>query len=324
MTDPIRRDPAYFLRTLKKMAHTTSWQKAMIFASKGRMVGYQLQIEHYNTILFSQSMWGRALEITRVINAMKEDGVQPNGASYYYICNGMANVDHGYNYDFALNHRLPYLQHWRIAINALEACEANGFDATDTMYNSCICACTIPGTNQWQHATALLNRLRDQERKPHPTMVKFFHDCLVRNYRPQEAARLLTYAAEQQTEGYEETFEPDTFEAREAGARQLAVQCVKTLQGEIVTLSADGKRTSNEVNLERQPEYREELVAASMHPQSGGVPAHATEPFRPRVYRYSWYKWHAIANKYRPHDTLKKKQLTPRDSPCGLPGLYLL
>lgn len=64
----------------------------MIFGFKGRMVGYRLTQEHYNTILFSQSMWGRALEIVRVIRAMQQDKVQPNGATYYYIVNGMANA----------------------------------------------------------------------------------------------------------------------------------------------------------------------------------------------------------------------------------------
>jgi hypothetical protein len=114
MTDPLRRDPAEFLRVLKKMSGHTSWQKTMVFASKGRRVGYRMTLDHYNTVLFSQSMWGRALEMIRVVRAMDADGVQPNGASYYYICNGMANADHGYQFGFNANFRLSKLQHWRV------------------------------------------------------------------------------------------------------------------------------------------------------------------------------------------------------------------
>lgn len=203
---------------LRRMSNTTSWQKAMIFASKGRMVGYRLTLEHYNTILYSQSMWGRALEMIKVIRAMQQDGVQPNGATYYYIVNGMANADHGYNFDFNVNSRLEKLQHWRVALNALQACEANGFDTTDTMHNSLIVTMTIPGMNHWKEALSVLQKIVDEDRQLHPTMVKFLHDCLVRNRRPREASDLLRLAAERGLKGYEGAWEADVFKERPTDA----------------------------------------------------------------------------------------------------------
>jgi hypothetical protein len=46
--------------------------------------------------------------------------------------------------------------------------------------------------------------------------------------------------------------------------------------------------------------------------------------FRPRVYRQLWWKWHAIANRYKPGGVLKRRQLSPRDSPTGIPGFNRL
>lgn len=301
MTDPVRRDPTEFLRVLKKMATTTSWQKSMLFASKGRMVGYRLTLEHYNTVLFSQSIWGRALEITRVIRAMNEDNVQMNGASYYYICNGMANVEHGWNYDFSINQRLPKLQHWRVAIEALTACEHNGFDTTDTMYNSTAISCVIPGINKWREACAILRKMLDDDRKLHPNTVKFFHDCLIRNMRPKEATALLRLAAKQKLAGYVDgpiVSEADVFKKEES------TRAAPLLQDE-----------------------QEALDAENSAPAPFTSQLHATERnsvFRPRVHRQQWYKWHAIANKYRPSSVLKKRQLAPRDSPSGLPAFHRL
>lgn len=295
MTDPVRRDPSQFLRTLKKMANTTSWQKAMVFASKGRMVGYELGIDHYNTILFSQSLWGRALEMTQVIRCMQEDGVRPNGISYYYICNGMGNVDHGYAQDFPANRKLKALQHWRVALGALEACEYNRYDATDTMYSSVIASCTIPEIDRWREALAVFHRAVGQERKVFPTAVGFLHNCLVRNRRPQEASALMRFAADKEIPGYIGAWEPDVYTALPADAPV--------------------------VKLDEVPEYKQER--RQLHPKDC-VPTDAGEVFRPRVYRYLWYKWHAVANKYRPTATLHRRQLSPRHSPTGVPGFNRL
>ncbi|KAK7196931.1 hypothetical protein NESM_000635400 [Novymonas esmeraldas] len=228
MTDPTRRDPTEFLRVLRRMANTTSWQKAMIFASKGRMVGYRLTLEHYNTVLYSQSMWGRALEMIKVIRAMQQDDVQPNGATYYYIVNGMANAEHGYNYDFNINHRLEKLQHWRVALNALQACEANGFDSTDTMHNSVIVTMTIPGMNHWKEALKVLEKIVVEDRQLHPSMVRFLHDCLIRNHRPREASDLLRLAAERGVKGYEAAWEADVFKGRLTDAQVEAARVKAT------------------------------------------------------------------------------------------------
>ena len=295
MTDPLRRDPAEFLRVLRKMSEKSSWQKAMIFASKGRMIGYRLTLEHYNTVLFSQSLWGRALEIIRVIKVMQEDKVQPNGASYYYICHGMANADHGYNYDFPVNHKLPALQHWRVAIDALLTCEHNGFDSSDTMHNSCIVACTVPSINQWRHACLLLHKMTDENRKLHATMVEFFHKSLMKNWRPREASELIRRAAMQKVQGYEEKWEPDVFLHRP----------------EIKTSEAEWTEERGQIEKEMR----------QIAPSTGGI--HDIERdsvFRPRVYRQLWWKWHAVANKYRPHETLRRRQLAAKDSPTGIPA----
>lgn len=292
MTDPIRRDPTEFLRVLKKMATKTSWQKSMIFASKGRMVGYRLTVEHYNTVLFAQSVWGRALEIVRVIRAMNEDQVQMNGASYYYICNGMANADHGYNFDFPVSHRLPRLQHWRVAIEALDACVHNGFDATDTMYNSTLVACVVPGINRWREACRVLAEMRKDDRKLHPNAVKFLHNCLVRNFRPYEATMLVRLAAQQGIAGYE------------SALTESNVFPVDALPATTPDLPKDD--------------------SVLPLPGYGVHPSDEQSVFRPRVYRQLRYKWHAVANKYRPTSTLKKRQLAPRDSPTGIPGFYRL
>lgn len=404
MTDPLRRDPAEFLRVLKKMSGHTSWQKTMLFASKGRRVGYRMTLDHYNTVLFSQSMWGRALEMIRVVRAMDADGVQPNGASYYYLCNGMANADHGYQFGFNANFKLEKLQHWRVALNALNACEENGFDSSDTMHNSVIISCTIPTINQWELASKLLHRLQGEDRKMHPTMVTFFRDCLIRNNRPFEACELLRAAAEQEVPGYEESAATtgDVYRSLALGegslgnkrlmnqkladkkAKQLgeglgdkqvvedvAVTPIPTPK---VSTESEVRRLRNKLAfLKRQQlvtlqekDRQEGLSAAtkatgstnaadgslvddsdwegSHRPFSLGILTpeeeamlerdshrqglfrdgiHGTEHqshFRPRVYRQEWYKWNAIANKYRPKAVLRKKQLAPRDSPAGIPG----
>jgi len=414
MTDPLRRDPAEFLRVLKKMSGHTSWQKTMLFASKGRRVGYRMTLDHYNTVLFSQSMWGRALEMIRVVRAMDADGVQPNGASYYYICNGMANADHGYQFGFNANFKLAKLQHWRVALNALNACEENGFDSSDTMHNSVIISCTVPTINQWELASRLLHRLQAEDRKMHPTMVSFFRDCLIRNNRPFEACELLRAAAEQEVPGYEETTATtgDVYRSLALGegsmgnkrlmnqkladekAKQLGegLDDKKIVDGAVATpIAAPKTATESEVRRLRnklaflkrqqlvniQEKDRQEGIArtagSTKAPSSadklnasigGGAPSevddsdwegshrpfslgiltpeeevmlerdshrqglfrdgiHGTEHqshFRPRVYRQEWYKWNAIANKYRPKAVLRKKQLAPRDSPAGIPG----
>ncbi|CUG87145.1 Hypothetical protein, putative [Bodo saltans] len=356
MTDPVRRDPLEFLRVLKKMSSQSSWQKSMIFASKGRMVGYRMTVDHYNTILYSQSIWGRALEIVRVVRAMNEDNVQMNGASYYYICNGMANADHGWNFDFKVNHRLERLQHWRVALDALRACEANGFDATDTMFNSTGISCVIPGFNRWREAAGVLHRIIEDERKLHPQFVKFLHDCLMRNMKPREATVLLKLAAQQNVAGYADssvTSESDVFAAsderkrqRVAAARQVllrakAAAAAAASKKEGVSGGDDARRQllddaklsldeaksllSSSSQLEELDAIKNEALHNELVTMNAGL--HATETnsiFRPRVYRQQWHKWHAIANKYRPTSALKKKQLAPRDSPAGIPAFFRL
>eukprot|EP00331_Platyophrya_macrostoma_P032670 CAMPEP_0176457384 /NCGR_PEP_ID=MMETSP0127-20121128/31899_1 /TAXON_ID=938130 /ORGANISM="Platyophrya macrostoma, Strain WH" /LENGTH=386 /DNA_ID=CAMNT_0017847619 /DNA_START=39 /DNA_END=1199 /DNA_ORIENTATION=+ len=386
MTDPIRRDPTEFLRVLKKMSTSSSWQKSMIFASKGRMVGYRLTLDHYNTVLFSQSVWGRALEMVRVVRAMEEDHVQPNGATYYYICNGMANVEHGFNYDFAVNHKLQQLQHWRVALNALDACLYNGFDATDTMFNSTIVSCVIPGVNQWKEACHVLHKMVEEDRKVHPTMVQFFHDCLIRNMRPQEATALVKLAKAHGVTGLSsddsDSTEVDVFAAKRRqrdamrrelndklqllrAARQTSQQKQAHHEEGADTASAAGSRgrvrnnvspskplstTTREQRLaevvmkakhlaastraaaaaEQQRSKAEEdaiIASETSMPRPESALLHATEMnsvFRPRVHRQLWYKWHAIANKYRPQEVMKKRQLSPRDSPTGIPAFYRL
>ena len=298
MTDPLRRDPREFLRVLKKMSRKTSWQKSLIFASKGRSVGFELGLEHYNAILFSQALWGRGLEIVNVIRDMQRARVRMNGVSYYYICHGMANVDHGWNYDFQVNHRLPGLQHWRVALNALSACEANGFDASDSMISSCVVACTIPGTNRWIEALHLVRKLAAEERNAHPQSIKFLTNCLTRNKRLKELNAVLRYADESNVPGYEGKSEVDIF-------RHLP------------NFSSDDPKTAI-----ADPKYAAELKV--LEPNSANQPHDSQGVFRPRVYRQHWYKWHAIANRYRPNDTLKKRQLAPKDSPTGIPGFYRL
>ncbi|KAG5493543.1 hypothetical protein JIQ42_01914 [Leishmania sp. Namibia] len=360
MTDPTRRDPTEFLRVLRRMSNTTSWQKAMIFASKGRMVGYRLTLEHYNTILYSQSMWGRALEMIKVIRAMQQDGVQPNGATYYYIVNGMANAEHGYNYDFNINHRLEKLQHWRVALNALQACEANGFDSTDTMHNSVIVTMTIPGMNHWREALRMLKKIVDEDRQLHPNMVRFLHDCLIRNYRPREASDLCRLAAERGVKGYEGAWETDVYKGKptdaqlEAAHAQEAVKslgdvdCVPGSSSASPSSASGGKEDARnsapasaaatlmalqlrgdqalpppQMLAALQEEMERNITAErqALRPFTAGL--HYTEMqsvFRPRVHRQLWYQWHQIANRYRPTTALKRRQLAPRDSPTGIPA----
>lgn len=332
MTDPVRRDPTEFLRVLRRMSRTTSWQKTMIFASKGRMVGYRLTQEHYNTVLFSQSLWGRALEIVRVIRAMQADRVQPNGATYYYIVNGMANADHGWNYDFKINHRLEKIQHWRVALEALEACEANGFDSTDTMHNSAIITMVIPGFNRWEQASVLLHKLLRESRRMHPTMVKFYHDCLIRNMRPREASQLVRLAAEHGVQGYEDKWEVDVYKGR-----ALDSECVRDKKHSSGARAAENVayayaalqlRGDQKVLPEKLQEFLESETVRNINaersvpvPYSAGLhPTEINSVFRPRVYRQLWYKWQHIANRYRPTASLKRRQLAPRDSPTGIPG----
>ena len=301
MTDPLRRDPAEFLRVLKKMAYSTSWQKAMIFASKGRMVGYRLTLDHYNTILFSQAMWGRALEIIKTVRALQEDDVQPNGATYYYICHGMGNAEHGWNYDFPVNRKLPQLQHWRVAIEALRAAELNGFDVADTSINSCMVACTIPSINKWKEACMLLNKLADEDRKLHPNTVKFFNDCLVRNMRPRESSALMRLASEQRVEGYENAWEPDVY---------------KHLPAERIPV-VDKEKTAVDQHVEIE-QNAPQLFSSGLHVTE------RSSVFRPRVFRQAWYRWEAMAQKAVPRRSLKRSQLAMRDSPTGIPAWHRL
>ncbi|KEG07971.1 hypothetical protein DQ04_08341020 [Trypanosoma grayi] len=327
MTDPVRRDPTEFLRVLRRMSRTTSWQKTMIFAMKGRMVGYRLTREHYNTVLFSQSLWGRALEIVRVIRSMQEDNVQPNGATYYYIVNGMANADHGWNYDLRINPQLEKIQHWRVALEALEACEANGFDSTDTMHNSALITMVIPGVNRLGEASQLFQKMLQENRQLHPTMVKFYHDCLVRNMRPREASELLRIAAERGVQGYEDKWEADVFKVparqeQQQQQRRSTAYTFATLQ-----LRGDQRILPDELQamLEEETVRNIETERAVPIPYSAGLhPSEMNSVFRPRVYRQLWYKWQHIANRYRPTTALKRRQLAPRDSPTGIPGFNRL
>ena len=296
MTDPLRRDPREFLRVLKMMARQSSWQKCLIFADRGRAIGFPLGLEHYNTVLFSQALWGRALEITKVVRSMQQEKVKPNGVSYHYICSGMANVDHGWNYDFQVNHKLPGLQHWRVALNALVACEQNGYDASDVMYNSVAVACTVPGTNQWQTALKLVEKMADDERKLHPQCVKFLTQCLIRSERPRECHAVLALAAETKVTGFEDFTEPDIFQHLPAYHR--------------------------DPNPPPIPEIEREN--AVLEPNSANQPFDSQGVFRPRVYRQLWYKWHAIANRYRPAETMKRRQLAPKSSPSGISGFSRL
>ena len=288
MSDPIRRDPGEFLRQLKRMCSNSHWQKAMFFASRGRMIGFQLDVRHYNLCLYSQAVWGRALEIVQLIDAMNHDKVKLDASSYYYIVNGMANVDHGYSADFNVNHRLERLQHWRVAINALLACEANGHEPTATMYNSAIVACTIPTMERWMEATYLFHRLLSEEHKPHPQMVQKLELCLLRARRPFDIQRLLNLAVTHHTQGYH--------------TRECVV--------------GGGPRVALTPEEEQAYEAECDLPAYG----TGGVPLHAHGIFRPMVWRGLWWRWHAVANKYRPRQALKRRQLCPRWSPSGIPG----
>jgi hypothetical protein len=293
MTDPLRRDPREFQRVLKIMANRTSWQKTLLFASRGRMVGYALGIEHYNSILFSQSLWGRALEIVKVIRSMEEDNVRPNGVSYYYICHGMANADHGEDMTgFQVNHKLVGLQHWRVALNALMAAEKNGFDPPDTMYNAALTCCVTPGINQWRTALGILQHMRGLDRVPHPNAVKYLENSLTENFRPKEALLLRNYAADLGVQGYENKHEVDVYKH------------LPNYNDEPVD----------------DPEYAKEkrvLLQRVGHSSESSV-------FRPRVYRQLWWKWHGVANKYRPAAMLGRRQLAPKDSPTGIPGFSRL
>ena len=329
MTDPLRRDPREFQRVLKLMAGRTSWQKTLLFASRGRMVGFPLGLEHYNSILFSQSLWGRALEIVKVVRAMEADGVKPNGASYYYICHGMANADHGEDFTgFQVNHKLPRLQHWRVAINALQAADRNGYDPTETMYSSCVAACSIPGIGKWRVALGILHRMNELEYKPHPQACKLLEKTLIKSARPAEATRLINMAAELGVQGYENRAEPDPF----AGSPEWRARERRERDDDLL-LPAGGV-AGGSVDLKEQGEARLVNTAADGDEEDVeddiGVmlPAARTSMsasvFRPRVYRQLWWKWHAIANRYKPGGVLKRRQLSPRDSPTGIPGFNRL
>ena len=345
MTDPLRRDPTEFLRTLKRMTANSSWHKGLLFASRGRMIGFKLGIQHYNALLFSQCLWGRALEIVRVARAMNEDGVQPNGISYYYICNGMANADHGMNAGYNLNFKLERLQHWRVATEALLACEANGYDPADTMYNSAIVTCTIPVMNQWRHAAALFRKLVADERNPHPQMIEFFVQCLIRNRRPREAAALLRFADESGVKGYEGKGVPDVFaglpgwdaaqhdaadRARDDDGVDAGRHHRRRAAGNIpaaALLSSghagdadDAELRAAAVDAETVRELAAEEELEALTPRTGGFHADEGREFRPRVYRGMWHKWNAVANRYRPAATLHRRQIAPRNSPTGIPG----
>ncbi|KNH05949.1 hypothetical protein XU18_3111 [Perkinsela sp. CCAP 1560/4] len=288
MSDPVRRCPEEFFRVLKKMCRSSHWQKAMFFASRGRMVGFNLELKHYNLCLYSQAVWGRAMEIVQVIDAMNHDNVQMDMQSYYYIVNGMANVDHGYSADFNVNNRLKRLQHWRVAISALMACRANGFDPTATMYNSAIVACTIPTMEYWHEATCLLHEMLDEGHKPQPVAVRMLDKCLLRNERIQESLELIRQAVRHKTEGY--TKMPPRVEP-----------------GPAVPLTALAEGMYN-------------AQRGAVKPSTGGVPEDAQGVFRPMVWRGYWWRWHEVANKYRPRDALRPRQLAPRFSPTGIPG----
>lgn len=305
MSDPLRRDPREFLRVLKLMSRKTSWQKCLLFGSRGRMVGYNLQLEHYNTILFSQALWGRALEIVKVLRTMEEDGVRPNGVSYYYVTHGMANAEYGSDVTgFSVNEKLPSLQHWRVALNALKAAEVNGFDPPDTMYNSALTCCVTPVTNKWTTALALLENMRAADRKVHEQAVVNLEQCLIRCMRPVEALRLRNWAVDAGINGYTEK-EVDVFEHLPDFGKH------------------EGSSSSNAAPLD--PEHQEEMNIVTnplLEGDTQKLVARTAQPFifRPRVYKQLWWKWHAVANKYRPTDLLKRRQLAPRDSPTGIPG----
>ena len=258
-----------------------------------------------------------------------------NGISYYYVCNGMANADHGYAFDFSANHRLEGLQHWRVAINALQACEANGYDATDTMYNSVITSCCIPVMNQWRPALAVLRKLIEEDRKPHAVMVENLSQCLIRNARPKEASRLLKYAGESGIAGYDKylgeanVFDalPDNWGCKANGESDTSASIVPSMvraaprDGRDTNDSDGSDQMSPRGRLEESDESREQQL---LDVGTAGLRHEQRRVFRPRVYRQLWYKWHAIANRYRPTATLRKRQLAPKDSPCGIPAFYRL
>ena len=288
MSDPVRRSPEEFFRVLKKMSKTSHWQKSMFFASRARMVGFQLELKHYNMCLYSQAVWGRALEIVQLIDAMNHDSVQMDMQSYYYIVNGMANVDHGYSADFNVNNRLARLQHWRVAINALQACKANGHDPTASMYNSAIVACTIPTMDYWREATHLFHEMLAEGHMPARNMVRFFERCLIRNRRPLESFELVRHAVRAGTDGYKH--EPPVVEP---GPHARLTEAEERL------LEAE----------QRAPRL-----------STGGAPEDGHGIFRPVVWRGYWWRWHEVANKYRPNEALKPRQLAARFSPTGIPG----
>lgn len=327
MTDPLRRDPTEFLRTLKLMSQYSSWQKSLLFASRGRIIGFKLDIVHYNSILFSQCLWGRALEIVRTVRAMEEDNVRPNGVSYYYICNGMANADHGINYGHNMNMKLEGLQHWRVALSAYQAAEANGFDPSDNMLNSCIITCSIPVMNQWQVACRLFKKMVVEERQAHPQMVEFLNQCLVRNMRPREAGALLRYADENGVKGYEGKGVPDVYGALDERNREMMATMQLEERGEPKSSATSTSSSSLDsdaaaaVDAETMKNLQEEAELEALTPGTvNGTPKEAQKPFRPRVYRGLWYKWHGIANRYRPKESLSRRSIAPRNSPTGIPG----
>ena len=325
MTDPLRRDPREFQRVLKMMAQRTSWQKTLLFASRGRAVGFSLGVEHYNQILFSQSLWGRALEIIRVLRAMQEDGVRPNGISYYYVCHGMANADHGSDITgFEVNKKLRGLQHWRVALNALEASEANGYDPSETMYNSALVSCVIPGIGQWERALGVVRKMQEMEFKLHPEAARHLERTLIAARRPAEATALHNLAADMGVGRYRRFDEIDVFNTGGGGNGALDHDDDADADEHTPSSAAAAAPKDDASALPWDPEAdenirREESLLAmrNRRPRSEAV-------FRPRVYRQLWWKWHAVANKYRPTGLLTKRQLGPKDSPTGIPGFNRL
>lgn len=136
-------------------------------------------------------------------------------------------------------------------------------------------------------------------------------------------------AADQKVEGYEGKWEVDVYAGALRRQRALAVleMAQKKNQSADTTPSLTDTTASPVATSSLTPEeeaaiYEEEHALVPF--QAGIDSTEIASTFRPRVHRQLWYKWHAIANKYRPHAAMKRRQLAPRDSPTGIPAFYRL
>eukprot|EP00744_Colponema_vietnamica_P020784 GILI01029577.1.p1 GENE.GILI01029577.1~~GILI01029577.1.p1 ORF type:complete len:248 (+),score=25.81 GILI01029577.1:41-745(+) len=117
----------------------------------------------------------------------------------------------------------------------------------------------------------------------------------------------------------------DTVALITSGASEREVSSQTNLASSGLVAAAAVEEPSNPNRLTPEEERLWEAEQNTPSIWSGGVDStERASHFRPRVFRQEWYKWHAIANKYRPAYAMRKKQLAPRDSPTGIPGFYKL